>query len=396
MDSGFNINDVPFLTLMPIGWYRVELETLTEGNENVEIVQRLVMVFENEKESYENYIERLKYCKESELETFVEPTISFDKQHQQRVESLQEGSFSNFGQHIGGDLLTNLFYITCHMAQNDREPPDWFDFKERQEHNLDDVAQRFIDADLGSRSLVQALQSEWHRTDRYWKIIYHNFNLFKSQYDACANRILLEIEGFSGSSKASTSSFTQKVAPPSEPSESVKKEVKQRDECCLCCGETKRHLLVIDHIKPKYYGGDHSQVNLQTLCSTCNTTKGTETINFRIHKTPLNAPPSKLPKLELPDSRYINGIAQWQQFFRHSVNLFYGCDAVKSVEVGQRNYCYQWQICLHAGNDPRWLVSHLKNLFIEIRQARKKAGFSSPESIILNAPGFHVVAPIKV
>jgi len=73
IDSGSNINDVPFLTLMPIGWYPVELETLTEGNENIEIVQRLVMVFENEKESYENYIERLKYCKESELETFVEP-----------------------------------------------------------------------------------------------------------------------------------------------------------------------------------------------------------------------------------------------------------------------------------------------------------------------------------
>ena len=57
MDSGVNINPAPFLTLMPIGWYRVELETLTEGSENTEVVQRLVMVFEHEKESYENFIE---------------------------------------------------------------------------------------------------------------------------------------------------------------------------------------------------------------------------------------------------------------------------------------------------------------------------------------------------
>lgn len=396
MDSGININDVPFLTLMPISWYRVELETLTGENENIEIVQRLVMVFENEKESYENYIECFKYCKESELETFVEPTISFDKQHQQRVESLQKGIFSNLGQHIGGDLLTNLFYITCHMAQNDRESPDWFDFKERQEHNLDNVAQRFIDSRLSRSEEDNKLTEEYNRSDRYWKIIYHSYGLFKSQYNACVER-LLAIKRQCGKPKSNGSTFTSKSTPPLEPSEQVKTEIKKRDKSrCLCCKEAKKHLLVIDHIKPKYHGGDHSQDNLQTLCSTCNTMKGTETIDFGIHKTPLNAPPSKLPKLELPNSHYINGIVQWQQFFRRSVNLFYGCDAVKSVEVGQRNYSYQWQIYLHAGNDPRWLVSHLQSLFSEIRQAHKKAGFSSPESIIINAPGFDVVAPLKV
>ena len=304
MDSGININDVSFLTLMPVGWYRVELETLTEGNENIEIVQRLVMVFENEKESYDNYIECLKYCKESELETFVEPTISFDKQHQQQIESLQEGIFSNFGQHIGGDLLTNLFYITCHMAQNDRESPDWFDFKERQEHNLDDVAQRFIDSRLSRWEEDDKLTEEYNRSDRYWKIIYHSYDLFKSQYNACVER-LLAIKRQRGNPESNGSTFTSKSTPPLEPSEQVKTEIKKRDKSrCLCCGEIKKDLLVIDHIKPKYHAGDRSPENLPTLCITCNTIKEIETIDFRIHQTPLNAPKATFPHLEFTQRCY--------------------------------------------------------------------------------------------
>ncbi len=356
------------------------------------------MVFENEKESYENYIERLKYCKESELETFVEPTISFDKQHQQRVESLQEGIFSNFGQHIGGDLLTNLFYITCHMAQNDRESPDWFDFKERQEHNLDNVAQKFIDSPLSRSEEDDKLTEEYNRSDRYWKIIYHSYELFKSQYNACVER-LLAIKRQRGNPESNGSTFTPESPPLPEPSELVKEEVKQRDKYrCLCCKETKRHLLVIDHIKPKYYGADHFQDNLQTLCRTCNTIKGIETVNFRIDQTPLNAPKATFPHLEFTQPCYIDAHKQLQLYLRRSVNFLYYCDAVKHIDIELKGQSYEsiWQISLHAGNDPRWLISHHKYLFNGILQARKKAGFYSPESIIINAPLYDVIAPIKV
>jgi hypothetical protein len=88
MDSGVNINPTPFLTLMPIGWYRVEFETLTEGNENTEIVQRLIIVFEKEKANYEQFIEFLEAVEESELKAFIEPNVRFDNQHQQLIENL--------------------------------------------------------------------------------------------------------------------------------------------------------------------------------------------------------------------------------------------------------------------------------------------------------------------
>ena len=82
---------------------------------------------------------------------------------------------------------------------------------------------------------------------------------------------------------------------------------------------------------------------------------------------------------------------------RRSVNFLYYCDAVKHIDIDTKgHYQFIWQISLHAGNDPRWLISHHKYLFSGILQAWKKTGFSSPESIIVNAPAFDVVVPIKI
>ncbi|MDZ4873231.1 MAG: hypothetical protein CLLPBCKN_002627 [Chroococcidiopsis cubana SAG 39.79] len=297
INSGVNVNTHPFITQMPLGWYRVQLEVMKEEDESTEIAQQLVMVFEHEKASYENFIQFLQDVEESEIEGFLEPTISFDDEHEQIVEKLKEGVFSPDSQSIGGDLMKNLLYITCHMAQNDREAPTWFDFKKRKEHNLDDLAQKFIDTDLGSRALIQELQTEYDRIDRYWKIIYHDLNLFKSQYDACANRILIN-EKNSGISN--DSSFIGTAPPDLEPSEEIKKLVKKRDKYqCLCCGEDKQYLLQIDHINPKYRGGNHSLDNLQTLCKVCNKVKGTEVVDFCLYQTPLNAPKTQCPHSEL-------------------------------------------------------------------------------------------------
>ena len=180
-------------------------------------------------------------------------------------------------------------FVQCvspsHMAQNDREPPDWFDFEQRQEHNLDDVAQRFIDAALDRRQEDEELTKEYDREDRYWKIIYYSYELFKSQYNACVEW-LLAAKRRRANPEGHGSSFTSNSVPPSEPSDEIKDQVKKRDGfCCLCCGT--KHQLEIDHINPKYHGGDHSLNNLQTLCRTCNKIKKLEAINFLNHQTPV-------------------------------------------------------------------------------------------------------------
>ena len=48
---------------------------------------------------------------------------------------------------------------------------------------------------------------------------------------------------------------------------------------CLRCGATE--WLQVDHIVPFSLGGGWTWDNLQTLCRSCNCSKGTKTINYR-------------------------------------------------------------------------------------------------------------------
>ena len=59
----------------------------------------------------------------------------------------------------------------------------------------------------------------------------------------------------------------------------IRLEVWKRDGFkCLNCGTNEK--LQIDHISPQINGVNNDISNLQTLCATCNISKGTKTINF--------------------------------------------------------------------------------------------------------------------
>ena len=49
---------------------------------------------------------------------------------------------------------------------------------------------------------------------------------------------------------------------------------------CLCCRKKKK--LTIDHIIPLSKGGTNYINNIQPLCKSCNSSKGTKTIDYRI------------------------------------------------------------------------------------------------------------------
>ena len=54
---------------------------------------------------------------------------------------------------------------------------------------------------------------------------------------------------------------------------------------CLACGKS-RGRIVLDHVIPLYEGGRHDPDNLQPLCYSCNTRKGTKTIDYRPYPWP--------------------------------------------------------------------------------------------------------------
>jgi len=374
----------PFLTLLPLGWYLLEFQTLVSESEDNE-VRQLLLVFDKEKESYERFIQ---YLTKHNIKNFTEIDVSFEDQVNQ-LEEWKQDYFKSSEEYIGGNLLINIFHIARHVAQNNGKQPRWFDFEQRENHNLDELARKFIEADLGSKAKNAQLKAEYEKTDRYWNIIYSNYNRFKEQYDACENRIL---------------NPPPEIKPPKKPieddevelTEETKRLVKERDgKRCLCCGEEKSSLLQVDHIKSSYYGGAHSLDNLQTLCRQCNQIKGTETIDFRIHKTPLTAAPvpvrlSKFIKAE-------NHREGYRISLRRSINFFYRCAAVNAeikVNSSTGEDLYRWDISLFAGNNPGWVIPHLKQTLIDIRRVRSQAGFAGPKEIVITAPGFDVFAPI--
>jgi ATP-dependent helicase IRC3 len=273
------------------------------------------------------------------------------------------------------------------MAQNDGEPPVFFEFGDRDSHDLDKVAKKFsFDDNLGAMALNQSLMTEYHRTDRYWKTIYYNYQLFKSQYDACVNRLLdINLHGneYVDHNKVLKVNDERQDR---EPSNEIKEQVKARDGYqCLCCGENNKRRLQIDHVAPSYYGGNNSQDNLQTLCRVCNQNKGINTLNFRIHQTVLTVPPSNFLTFEIPSNA--KNSDEWFKFLRRSINFFYHCSAVEFVKIGKRGkYFHEWYVYLFAGNNPAWIQPHLNGLVQKINAARRNAGLQEIKSITVGSP----------
>jgi hypothetical protein len=389
MDSGINVNPAPYKAFLPIGWYRVEYYAQVEGTDDVEPVGQLVMVFEEEKPAFERFIKALK---NEDLSSFEEDTVRLPDVRG-RVERWHEKFFSEVEARVGGGLVEDLFSVTRHLAQNEKQVPKFFPFDVRDQHDLDAVAQDHIAQALNDRAKAAALRCEYTRQDRYWRVIYYTYPLFKSHYDACINRVLDAGEHGNDPGEHRPRFKTPEAVPVAEPPEELKEQVKSRDGYrCLCCGYGKqRTQLRIDHISPRYHGGNHHFDNLQTLCKVCNgpppVGKGIENISFRNNQTTLTSAPTRLPLGETPAGIHAKEPEWWEMFLRRTINLFFRCAAVDSVEIGGRGERFRhWQIRLFPGNNEKWLEPHLSSLIERIRQARVKAGYeAAPDDITVTS-----------
>ena len=371
MNSGINVAPMEFRKLMPTGWYRVEFQALVEGSEDIETVRPLVMVFEDQTDGYRLFLD---YLQKIDLSTLSSELATL-ADSREMISELIGRFFPDQRDEISRVDEKDLFHLARHVAQNDGELPRFFPFGERELYDLDAVAQEHLDQDLSQRRVDESLKSEFQRRDRFWMALYPRYELFKTQYEACVNRIL------NGPTPASPS-----LPPPArredrEPSEEVKAQVKSRDgHRCLCCGETKRSRLQVDHIAPWYFGGKHTLENLQTLCKICNRDKGTVKANYRNHRDHARvAPPSEFPPIHCPQKDGIGDPDQWAQSLQRVVNFFYGAAAVEHVTIGRRGrHFYEWSIQLFDGNQPSWLAPHLPRILSEIRTCARMAASTVP------------------
>ncbi|HQJ23431.1 MAG TPA: DEAD/DEAH box helicase family protein, partial [Rectinema sp.] len=246
MDSGININPGPFVKLLPVGWYRVEYAARQSDSEEIEQIRRLVMVFEHEAKGYQQLIVGLQANVDVK---FYDEGVQLGEVSSE-VSELQRNFFPGTQEHFGSNLSQDIFSIARHIAQTGTAPR-FFNFEARDLHNLDLVAQELIDKNLSRTQEDDAVRLEFNRQDRYWQVLYITYELFKSQYNACAERLI--IVGRNGIDKGHVIPTTTSSPPDREPSEELKRQVLERDGKCLCCGLKNRRQLEVDHIVPKYF-----------------------------------------------------------------------------------------------------------------------------------------------
>lgn len=94
-----------------------------------------------------------------------------------------------------------------------------------------------------------------------------------------------------------------------------KREILRRDEyrCQYCGGETAQ--LTVDHVVPRYLGGQHSWENLVAACPQCNRRKGGRTLAQARMKL-LHRPFEPRPTAQYLYRRYLTGNGVWVKYLK--------------------------------------------------------------------------------
>jgi 5-methylcytosine-specific restriction endonuclease McrA len=92
-----------------------------------------------------------------------------------------------------------------------------------------------------------------------------------------------------------------------------KREIFRRDNyTCQYCGQTSARLTV-DHIIPRFRGGQYSWDNLVTACPHCNRHKGGRTLQ-EAHMTLRRRPAEPQPTAEYLYSRHLRDCVEWNKY----------------------------------------------------------------------------------
>jgi len=135
MDSGTGISPVPFLSILPVGWYRVEYTVKIEESEDFEQKRELVLVNDIE---FDDFQKLLNHLMEIDLKRFEFEDLS-PVEVSRELNEWVEMFFNEPEHHCGTTLADDILKIARHIAQNGHAPR-YFPFEVRDTHNLDAIA----------------------------------------------------------------------------------------------------------------------------------------------------------------------------------------------------------------------------------------------------------------
>ncbi|WP_407541510.1 HNH endonuclease [Deinococcus radiomollis] len=380
LNSG-EVRDVPFLSLLPVGWYSVSFDAAVEDDgteaqqDDVETVRQLIPVFDQDLGGYQALFKEVTL---DSIESFADLIVT-PEEKQQVADWL--------GRHFPqGERLTrldqDLMAVLRHAAINGVWPT-MTAFEARDLHDVDALAKKLaFDQALGMVQINQILRTEYAREDRLWQTLYPTYTLLKQQFDHSVNQRLNDVSGAPVSPELGRSG-----EPPlqSEVPSEVKAAVRQRDDWCLCCHRAGADLQV-DHIRPLYLGGTHALENLQLLCAECNQAKGTAVMNFRVSQSQ-GLEPSAKPVPLRAFSGDVRNSDDLERYLRRAVNLHFGCAAAGSAVIRQRGkYLRRWSLILHHGNPPAGLKPLLKKVVDEVNSFRRLERVVQVENIDIYTP----------
>ncbi|MDP2795920.1 MAG: helicase-related protein [Methanoregula sp.] len=359
ISSGTVFNTEPFLRYLPVGWYMVDFSVAVETpgiSDELERFYEFVMVYEDDQERFSSFI------------TSVQADPPLNWSHENMSDAIRDdilqyaGTFFDNSQ-IGDRTKEGIIKIGRHIAQN-RDAPEYHDFKERFEYDLDNLVKKFIEKK--PREKLYLLMSEFEQPNNLWEIIYRRMERFKTAYDAAENWFIFnEVNG--GLPRKIVDDPPEVITNPDIVlTDGERAQVIRRDGHCLCCGVVKKRSssYELDHIHPFTYGGQTAVENLQTLCQYCNRIKGTDRINFRdVHKSKLPQPKALETLIQKRLSRDKNEDAEFT--LRRLINFFYNCAAVSDIQISQRSngsHYYVWKVEMYQGNKAEWLLAEKDKL----------------------------------
>jgi hypothetical protein len=351
-----------YSTLLPIGWYAAQYVTtkmiqeddsVDEGEEGSDTKRPFVLVFDNEQACYAQFFNAFSENRLTDLDLFEDDTLTLETlppDLQNVLDRWLLQYFEEVSERSHHDWVANLFHLARHLAENG-EMPRYFDFDARKDHDLDKLVKQAIDEDWTLSRIARFLDNEYRREDRYWNKVYSSAAMLRQQFDL--RRGVLESGLNSESPQPEGVRYETPMLDPT-----LVNAVKRRDNYrCLCCGEDNPRWLQIDHVTSRYYGGNDTLENLQTLCKRCNLHKDIVEADFRsttITKK-IERGTLKLPKLSDED----NTAHRWERSLFRAINYHYGCAAIESFRITNSKGDYaHWHITLHEGNEPRWVAKN--------------------------------------